>query len=332
MREGLAILAFTDRGEKLAARLAAVLDGEWTRTGRGLSLTEWTANAFLWKEALIFVGAAGIAVRAVAPFVDSKAEDPAVICVDEQGRYAIPLLSGHLGGANELARKVAAETGGEAVITTATDLAGVFAVDLWARMQGMAVLQPERIKAVSLKVLREEEITVCCPFPVTGKAPEHVRLSAGEAGDVLVSYRTAVQENRALQLVPKCLVLGIGCRRGASCETIEEEFRTFCRERGILPQAVLAAATVDLKRNERGLQAFCREHAWPLRYYSADQLREAEGCFTGSAFVKEKTGVDNVCERAAVLSAGGRIAESKYAASGVTFALAEKAIEFDWRC
>ena len=332
MREGLAILAFTDRGEKLAARLAAVLDGEWTRTGRELSLTEWTANGFLRKEALVFIGAAGIAVRAVAPFVKSKAEDPAVICVDEQGRYAIPLLSGHLGGANALARKIAAETGGEAVITTATDLAGAFAVDLWARTQGMAVLQPERIKTVSSKVLREEEITVRCPFPVTGEFPQHVRLSAGEAGDVLVSYRTAEQESRALQLVPKCLVLGIGCRRGVSSETIEEEFRTFCRERGILPQAVLEAATVDLKKNEKGLQAFCREHAWPLRYYSTEELRAAEGCFTASAFVEEKTGVDNVCERAAVLSAGGRIAEPKYAASGVTFALAEKAIKFDWRC
>ena len=142
MREGIAYLAFTDRGEALAEKLAAALGGEAVRAGKGVSLGSWTEAAFREKRALIYVGAVGIAVRAIAPHLKHKAEDPAVLAMDETGRYVIPLLSGHLGGANALAGELAAVTGGEAVITTATDLHGVFAVDLWAKRQNMTVRQP----------------------------------------------------------------------------------------------------------------------------------------------------------------------------------------------
>lgn len=98
-----------------------------------LSLKEWTGDSFSSQDALIFVGAVGIAVRAIAPFVKSKAADPACIAVDEKGLYVIPLLSGHIGGANELAEELAQGLGALAVITTATDLNGIFAVDQWAR-------------------------------------------------------------------------------------------------------------------------------------------------------------------------------------------------------
>ena len=143
MREGIGFLAFTDRGEALAGELAGVVGGEIARAGRDVNLGTWTDTAFREKTALVYVGAVGIAVRAVAPYLKHKAEDPAVLAVEETGHYVIPLLSGHLGGANALARELAAITGGEAVITTATDLHGVFAVDLWAKRQNMTVRTPE---------------------------------------------------------------------------------------------------------------------------------------------------------------------------------------------
>ena len=149
MREGFAFVAFTGKGAALAERLRAELGGTVRVPGEGFSLSAWTAENFPEREALIFIGAAGIALRAVAPHIRSKAEDPAVLCVDETGRFVIPLLSGHLGGANELARRLAAMTGGMPVITTATDLNRAFAVDLWAKSHGMTVLQPERIRQVS---------------------------------------------------------------------------------------------------------------------------------------------------------------------------------------
>lgn len=325
MRAGIALTAFTERGRELARRLAAALGGSVREKDRPLS--DWTAESFAACEALVFIGAAGIAVRSVAPQLGGKASDPAVICLDEAGRWVIPILSGHLGGGNALARRLAALTGGEAVITTATDINGRFAADLWAKRQGMAVLQPERIKHVSAKILRGETITVDCPWPVAGSLPELVQ--PGKDADVVVSYRRI--ESGALQLAPRVLTLGIGCRRGTDIETLEAAFAAFCTARGIVPEAVERAATIELKRDEAGLSDFCASHGWPLRFYSADELRAAPGEYTASAFVKRVTGVDNVCERAAVLASEGALIEKKYACGGVTFALAERQREYDWR-
>ncbi|MBQ6928130.1 MAG: cobalamin biosynthesis protein [Oscillospiraceae bacterium] len=325
MREGIALTAFTERGRELAAALAAALGGSvWDRAQ---PLADWTAESFEACEALVFIGAAGIAVRSVAPYLRSKATDPAVICMDETGHWVIPILSGHLGGGNALARRLAALTGGEAVITTATDINGRFAVDLWAKRQGMAVLQPERIRHVSAKLLRGETITVDCPWPVAGSLPELVQPD-GDA-EVVVSYRR--HEGGALQLAPRVLTLGVGCRRGTDSETLEAAFAAFCTERGIVPEAVERAATIELKRDEAGLLHFCASWGFPLSFYSAEELRAAPGAYTASAFVEYMTGVDNVCERAAVLASNGTLIEKKYARGGVTFALAERRRDYDWR-
>ena len=148
--EHIAIVAFTEAGLALARRIRDAVGGSVTSSREeGFSLSGWTAEHFPVCDALIFVGAAGIAVRAIAPHVRHKAQDPAVIVADECGKYVIPILSGHLGGANALARRIAESIGAEAVITTATDLRGAFAVDLWAKEHGMIIRQPERIKQVS---------------------------------------------------------------------------------------------------------------------------------------------------------------------------------------
>ena len=324
MREGVVLTAFTERGRALAVCLADALGGTLRPVGQPLS--DWTAECFPVCEALVFVGAVGIAVRAVAPHIGSKTSDPAVVCVDETGRWAIPILSGHLGGANTLAARIAALTGGEAVVTTATDLNGLFAVDLWAKKQGMAVVNPERIKQVSAKILRGEAVVIDSPYPLPRPAPEPVQ--CGAPGDVLVSYR--MTETRALQLAPKVLTLGIGCKRGTDAQTLEAVFSRFCAERRILPEAVEKAASIDVKRDEPGLFAFCARHAWPLAFYSAEELRNVPGDYTASRFVEGAVGVDNVCERAAVLCANGKLIEKKYARDGVTFALAERRAEYDW--
>ena len=142
-----AYLAFTAKGLALAQKLAVAYPGSVTlsRCGAGgVRLAEWTRTQFAQADALIFVGAVGIAVRAIAPHCRSKAADPAVVVLDECGRFAVPLLSGHLGGANALARALAEVCGAIPVITTATDANGVFAVDEWAKAQGCAVLEAVR--------------------------------------------------------------------------------------------------------------------------------------------------------------------------------------------
>ena len=326
MREGLAYIAFTERGQTLARLLCESLGGS-VRENREQSLADWTAEQFARREGLIFVGAAGIAVRAIAPHVLSKAADPAVVCVDELGGFVIPLLSGHLGGANALARRIAALTGGTAVITTATDLNDRFAVDLWARRQKLQVLQPERIKAVSAKILSGGTVVVDCPWPIAGERPAQVAM--GTPGDAAVDVRP--RTDSALQLVPRALSLGVGCKRGTSAEQLEAVFEAFCAERGILPQAIREAASIDRKADEEGLLAFCGTYDWPLHFCTAERLRAVSGEFSASDFVESQVGVDNVCERACVLISGGTLLEKKFACGGVTFALALCAPKLDWR-
>ena len=107
--------------------------------------------------------------------------------------------------------------------------------------------------------------------------------------------------------MPRIGVLGIGCRRGTCAEQLEAAFADFCARHSLAPACITAAASIDLKADEAGLLAFCRAHGWPITFYSAEQLRALSGPFTPSPFVQSVTGVDNVCERAAVLASGGCI-------------------------
>lgn len=169
------IISFTDKGQRLAEKIADILEGQAVRCGAEHPLSEWTRNSFSKGNALIYVGAAGIAVRAIAPFVRDKAVDPAVIVVDETGKFVIPILSGHLGGANVLASRIADEIGAEAVITTATDRNNVFSVDDWARAQRMRVENVPLIKKISACILSGGTIRVESKFSIAGDVPEHVR-------------------------------------------------------------------------------------------------------------------------------------------------------------
>lgn len=324
-----AYLAFTAKGEALAHRLAEALPGTVTRCGGAVTLSGWTAEHFAEEEALIFVGAVGIAVRAIAPHCKSKASDPAVVAVDEGGHFAVPLLSGHLGGANALARSIAGVCGAVPVITTATDVNGLFAVDLWAKAQGCALLEPERIKNISGALLAGKTVRYFSQWPVAGKAPAGVE-HAETAADADFAL-TLTPEGQALHLVPRIGVLGVGCRRGTTAQQLEEAFTAFCAKNHLSPAAVHAAASIDLKKDEQGLLQFCEAHGWPITFYTAEELRALPGSFTPSAFVASVTGVDNVCERAAVKASGGSIFLPKTAGGGVTLALAVRPYAPDWR-
>ena len=333
----IACLSFTARGGELAKRLCAALGGEAAnlRKDPAISLSGWTAANFPVREALVYVGAVGIAVRAIAPYLRDKTRDPAVVAVDERGRFVIPLVSGHLGGANDFAREIAALTGGTAVITTATDINGVFAVDEWAKRQNCAVVRPQRIKTVSGKLLAGQAVTVRSAYPIDGTPPEGVEWTSGTA-DVVADIRRPedFDQRESLALIPRILILGVGCKRGTNRETLEERFAALCERERLWPEAFCAAASIDWKAEEPGLLAFCAAHGWKLSVYPAEALRRVAGTFTASGFVEQQTGVDNVCERAAALCGGGGaeiLIVKKTAGAGVTIAAAQKPYRMDWR-
>lgn len=325
----LAYLSFTEKGRQLAGRLAAALGGTAQRCGASCSLEAWTAAHFSQSDGLVYVGAAGIAVRAIAPHLKSKTTDPAVVVVDECARYAIPILSGHLGGANDLARAIGRVCGALPVLTTATDVNGVFAVDEWAKRQNCLVLNPERIKTVSAKLLAGGTVTVQSSWPIAGQPPRNVCQTEDRGADVLLDIHPGTGEK--LHLVPRIAVLGVGCKKNVLPQTLETALAAFLTGAGVCEQAISAVASIDLKKNEPGLLDLCAAHGWPLKTYPAEQLREVEGQFTPSAFVKGVTGVDNVCERSAVLASGGTLCQGKTARDGITMALALTPYQPNWR-
>lgn len=323
-----AAIAFTRRGAELGRRLAAALGGTLhvpPRLSEELnlpgyeSLEAWTAAHWDAGKDLLFIGACGIAVRAVAPHVKDKFSDPAVVAVDEAGRFAVPLLSGHVGGANDLCRQVARLTGGEAAISTATDVNGLWAVDVWARDMGLVITDRSLAKNISAALLEGKPVGFASDFPVSGPLPSGLR-SEKVLPAVHVTCR-ASEEPETLRLIPNRLTLGVGCRKGTAAETIASAVDAALQKAGLDPRAVAAVATIDLKAEEPGLLAFCRARNLPLQVYTAEELAAVPGNFTPSTFVRSVTGVDNVCERAA-LKNGGTLLLPKQAGNGVTVAIA----------
>ena len=277
-------------------------------------------DCFSSTELMVFVGSCGIAVRKIAPYVHDKRTDPAVICVDELGTFVIPLLSGHIGGANALARRIAESLHATAVITTATDINCKFSVDTWATENGCAISSMKLAKAVSAAIL-EGDIPFKSDFPVAGSLPNGV--VPGETGHLGIYLTVTDLEpfENTLRLIPKRLHLGIGCRRGTEKEAIQAAVEQVFRAHHLDFRAVQSAASIDLKKDEEGLLSFCCEQNIPIRFYTAEELKAVSGDFTPSAFVQSITGVDNVCERAALMGAEELIVR-KTACHGVTVAVA----------
>ncbi|MCR4805265.1 MAG: cobalt-precorrin 5A hydrolase [Clostridia bacterium] len=323
-RKKAAVLSFTPRGSRLANAAADILKEDWDvlcYMPKG-ELKDLTAHLFATCDALIFVSACGIAVRAIAPYVASKTSDPAVVVMDEGGSNVISLLSGHIGGANELTRMLAEGLGANPVITTATDVNGKFSVDAWAARNGMAIDSMELAKLFSVRILGED-LPLYSEFPIDGELPEGVYLAyAGKLG-AAITFRTIHPFVRTLRLVPKVIHLGIGCRRGTEEQAIDKVVSEVLAEMDLDPLAVADVSSIDLKADEPGLLAFCASRGWKPRFYTADELMAVEGEFSASVFVKKAVGVDNVCERSAVLSAGaGKLILHKTSQNGVTVAAA----------
>ena len=303
------ISAFTQKGMNLALRLSKFLNAQVFVPQRlnceeanviDCSLSEWAGKYFHEVKAMIFVGACGIAVRAVAKYITSKIYDPAVIVIDEAGKFVIPVLSGHIGGANELSRKIAGFIGSQAVITTSTDINNLLAVDEWAVNHDCIIENPENIKHISSRIIENKTVGVAvteqnipAPFDIT------------------------------LWLRPKNLILGVGCNKGINVLEFEKNAIDFLSDSGVNVMSLKKIASIDIKSGEKAINLFAEKYNLDFVTFSADELKKINGKFTSSQVVEKYTGVDNVCERACILAAGngGILMRSKTIYEGMTFAL-----------
>ncbi len=296
----------------------------------------------LWEthDGLICVMAAGIVVRAIAPLCRDKKSDPCVLVLDEQGRFVISLLSGHLGGGNELARSVAAITGGVAVITTASDVTRHTPLDLWAARHDLQVVNPAQMAAVAARLVNNGGLNLFVRFGC-GRVPDDLHLVATpEEADVIVSPLCAdhAVQPEALSLYPRTLILGLGCNRGTVAADFETAVTELCARHGLERRAISGIASIDLKADEAGLLQFALENKLPLSFNPAHELNRVEGVAASPA-VLAATGAKAVAEPAAMLAAGegqqdgeiGKLLVRKMKWQDVTAAVAVKRMgDLEW--
>lgn len=346
----IAIVAITSRGAELARRLARDLPGsevhlsERSREDDGCTyfsepLRDVLPRLFDRHRALVCIMATGIVVRLLAPHLKGKGTDPAVVVVDEAGEFAVSLLSGHLGGANDLAREIARISGATAVITTATDVNALPAWDEVARHAGLVVEPVSHLRILNALLLRGEPIALVDRreriLSRFAQVPEVIpcssfasALRSGAAGFVFVTHwnvpRLEEQFN-LLVLRPRDLVVGIGCNRGTTAEEIEGAVREELAAASLAFGSIACVATVDAKTDEAGITGFAARHALPVEYHSADALNAVDVPGPPSPHALAAVGAKGVCEPAAVLSAGGgSLLMRKRKRGNVTVAVAEK--------
>ena len=335
------MISFTSEGHRRNALLKRLLDREGIpcrgyRKGTapgGEELLEVSAM-YDWvkegwgRDAYIFIGAAGIAVRSIAPFIKDKFTDSPVLAMDEKGRFIIPLLSSHLGGAADLAVLLADLTKAEAVVTTATDLNGKFAVDVFAKENGMEIADRELARRISALVLQGKQIGFYSEFQAEGEMPEELLpkerlldLEAELPGIAVLASHPKEEHPGILYLYPKVLSIGIGCKRGITKEKIEEKLGELLDRDGYGIDQIRVLASIDRKGDEEGILAFAEEHGILFQTYTAEELNTVEGVTSSSEFVRKITGTDNVCERAALLAGkSGELIDKKETFGGLTLA------------
>ncbi|MDO5675415.1 MAG: cobalamin biosynthesis protein [bacterium] len=324
----IAILALSAGAVKLGAHLAKTVPADFYPC-KGELRQRFTA---LWHsyDALICIMASGIVVRHIAPLMQDKLRDPAILVLDERGRFVISLLSGHMGGANRLAQKVAALCGGQAVITTASDVLDLTALDLWCASLGLQAADKKSFTRAMGRLVDKGSLQLWSDLPLPPLPPD-IRPAAGpDEADLLISHAVSVQARADAQikpepaiLHPQALCLGIGCNRGTSKEDIAEAVQETLARHNLARRSVTRLASIDLKADEEGLLAFAAGAELPLDFFSKEALNQVEAVQYSEA-VFRATGAKGVAEPAALLAAGQQarllVPKEKYA--DVTVAVA----------
>ncbi len=323
-----AVIAITKNGVELAEKIGRELDADiYVKNDdfRGL-----IGKIFFTYDTLIFIMACGIAVRSITPYIRDKQSDPAVVVVDELGRFAISLLSGHIGGANRLAARVAAITGGTPVITTATDINGVIAFDELATDNDCAIENIGVLKYISSELVNGGKVSLVSDCKIVGDMPhnidtpgfgEHCRLAVALTNSIIVP----ITAEKILYLRPRNLIIGLGCKKDKSKQEIEEALVHFMRINNKSMLSIKCIASISIKANEQGILDYCSEKNIPFKTFSAEEIKTVEHQFSSSDFVKSVTGVGCVAEACAIMTGNQpKLVCPKTVYSGITLALAEE--------
>lgn len=345
-----AVIAITKDGVSLGKKIAQRLpSAEFFPLKKDLSSE--IARLFKKYDALVFIMATGIVVRLIAPLIKDKRTDPAVVVLDEQGKFVISLLSGHIGGANELAKHIAKITGGQAVITTASDVQGKLAVDTLAVQLKCEIEDFTKAKEVTAAIVNGGRVGL---YTSSGLDKIKKKIGgidhgleffdsiedlahAGLDGAILVTphllpKRMLARLPNAAFLRPKVLAVGIGCNRHTAADEIEALFFETLGEASLSPLSVKTFASIEEKRDEKGLLEFAKRHGFRISFISKERLLKGKTPSGPSATVFRNMGVYGVCEPAALIASGAKalakaLMVPKRKSKNATMAVAEAALK-----
>ncbi len=326
----MAVISLTRGGARLAKRVKTIIpeadcyvkfelhDKDLLPFEKGFS--ELAADCFETYSVILFIMATGIVVRTIAPMLRHKSRDPAVLVMDERGQFIIPLVSGHLGGANEKAKELAGVLQAIPVITTASDVCGVTAVDEFAKANALFLSDFEGAKQVTADLVNGKPVGAFSWNSLDYSLPSEYEGFAGEAGwveleeklkeGIIVSFLIIGDEEfhsnyPHVQLYPRNYIFGIGCRRGSEKENLEGEALGILKKAGIAKEGVGTFATAWVKTDETGILALANSWQAELRIFQKEEILEIAHRFAGSDFVQATIGVPSVSEPCGFLSADG---------------------------
>lgn len=299
-------------------------EGIYSITGK---LSDFLPGLFSSYKRFIFIMASGIVVRLIAPLLKDKTVDPAVLVADEKGEFVISLVSGHIGGANRAAREVACAIGARPVITTASDVTGTIAVDQLAIQQGFLIDNMEKAKKITALIVNGAPVFVRSDVPID--IPSCLAACDDEkkaAGIIIISNRVIPEEPvQSVQLIPRTIIAGIGCRKGCSAEKIRLALALSCAMINRRIEGVRKITSCWVKKDEKGILEAASSLQVETDFFSLEALREVEADFPGSDFVKKTLGVGAVAEPSAYLGCQkkGKVLLTKRVFDEVTVALRE---------
>lgn len=293
---------------------------------------EFVKDIFTEFDGIIFIMATGIVVRVIAPYIKSKDVDPAIIVIDDQGNNVISLLSGHLGGANKLTKKIATNLNANPVITTASDVNNLMAVDTLAQKYNFKIDSLNDAKDVTALIVDKKDVSIISDykynFPKLFKSYDE---NESYDGIIYITNKKKIKNKLKLpssKLIVPNIILGIGCRKGKSKKEIKIFLEEILDKNNIDIKAINSIASVELKKEEKGIIDLSNELNIPFKTFNIKQLLEVEDKFKISEFVKKTIGVGAVCEPSGYLkSNGGKCIQKKIAKDGITISLWEEIYE-----
>ena len=332
----IACFSFTDKGREIGDKLQSIKDDNYnidhySNGDKDGGIKNKLGSMWKQYDAFIFISATGIAVRMVSPYLKNKSVDPAVVVVDDLGKFSISLLSGHLGGANELAHHIASEIGAEPIITTATDNRNIESIDMFAKVNDYFIEDIKSLTRITTMMVNGKTIGLYTEedkyidYENTLIVKDLKNMDSNIKGIIIVSSEDKIEDIPIpfTILRPQNINIGIGCRRGVETSriinAIEDEFQSH----NLTTKSIKAIGTVEVKKDEKGIIEATSYFNCPLRIFSIDDIKEVEENFSKSQFVKDTIGVYSVSGPVASLL-GGKIMTEKAKHNGITISISKE--------